>query len=255
MSRIVEYLLGLFPIGCLLVGVSIARLWRKQRAPRGLMVPLTIGYVLMVVVTLPVINYLALGTLEWSFLPLDRIPEEAGAIIVLSGSMDPPDGVRREATLSSDTLHRCISASQVYLRGRHRPVLVSGGRVEGEESGPSCAQLMSDLLIKLGVEPSDLVIESASLSTRENVVECRKKLESLGIAEVILVTEATQMRRALACFRQQGIAVVPAACHHRATGFRCSIWEFLPSPTAADGVKDVIHEWIGLAWYRLRGWL
>ena len=28
---------------------------------------------------------------------------------------------------------------------------------------------------------------------------------------------------------------------------------FLPSPTAADGISDSIHEWLGLAWYRLHG--
>jgi uncharacterized SAM-binding protein YcdF (DUF218 family) len=114
---------------------------------------------------------------------------------------------------------------------------------------------MRDMLIKLGVDASDLKTESSSRSTYENAVECRRLLERQGIRKILLVTEATHMRRAVLCFRKEGIEVVPAACHHRATDFEWSILNFLPSPSAADGIADSIHEWLGLAWYRLRGWI
>ena len=96
-------------------------------------------------------------------------------------------------------------------------------------------------------------IESTSRSTYENAVECRKLFERKGIRKIVLVTEATHMRRAALCFRKQGVEVVPAACHQRATEFKFSILNFLPSPNAADGISDSVHEWLGLAWYRLRG--
>ena len=114
-------------------------------------------------------------------------------------------------------------------------------------------QLMRDFLIKLGVDPSDLRVEANSRTTYENAVECRKLLERQGVRKILLVTEAWHMRRALLCFRKQGIEVVPAACHHFATDFDPSALNFLPSPGAADVFRDVWHEWLGLAWYRLFG--
>ncbi len=61
------------------------------------------------------------------------------------------------------------------------------------------------------------------------------------------------MPRALRCFRKQGIDPVPAACAHRAVDFRFELPAFLPSPGAMGDLTAVVHEWIGLAWYRARG--
>jgi uncharacterized SAM-binding protein YcdF (DUF218 family) len=255
MYNLIVHLLQPYTFAFLITGLAIVSLWRTHHASRGRLILLTIGFALMSVLNLPVVSYLALGSLEWQFPPLNELPDDAGAIVVLSGSSDPPDSVRIEATLGCDTYVRCIYAAEVYHRGGSRPLLISGGKPDGGSLGPSGAELMRDFLVKLGVDSSDSKIESNSRSTYENAVECRKLLDQLGIRKILLVTEATHMRRAALCFRKQGIEVVPAACHHRATDFEFSILNFLPSSTAADGLSDPIHEWLGLAWYRLRGML
>ena len=49
--------------------------------------------------------------------------------------------------------------------------------------------------------------------------------------------------------------VVAGACHHLATEFRWEVASFVPGPGAARNFMFALHEWLGLAWYRLRGWI
>ncbi len=121
------------------------------------------------------------------------------------------------------------------------------------ETGTSCAELMRDHFVRMGVGAARFWTELESRSTYENAVECRNLLGRLGIRKVILVTEAWHMRRALSCFEKQGVEVVPSPCHHRATEIGRSIFDFLPTPRSVPGSYDALHEWVGLAWYRLCG--
>src|SRR5271157_3109188 len=250
MYSVIVYLLKPYTLAYGITGVAIVSLWRKRQADKRLLLLLSFAFASMMILSLPAVSYLALSSLEWSFPPHRYFPADAEAIVVLSGSCEPPDGVRLETTVGSDTLHRCLHAAEVYHRGGPRTVLVSGGNVDPECSDPPCAQIMRDFLVKWGVDVSDLRMEPNSRSTYENAVECRKLLDRSGIRKIILVTEATHMARASLCFRRQGIEVVPAACHHRATHFDLTILDFLPSPHAADTCSEVFHEWLGLAWYR-----
>jgi uncharacterized SAM-binding protein YcdF (DUF218 family) len=84
-------------------------------------------------------------------------------------------------------------------------------------------------------------------------METRRILERRQVRSVLLVTEGVHMFRSLRCFRKQGVEAVPAACHHRATQFRCRLGTFLPSPDAAQDCAAVFHEWMGVAWYWLTG--
>ena len=170
---------------------------------------------------------------------------------MLSGSYELPNAVEMRTVLGSDTILRCLCAADIYRRGKPTPVVVSGPGFELGGRTLSPTDQMSELLVKLGVHAEDVKLEARSRSSYENAVECRKLLDLLGIRKILLVTEATHMHRAALCFRKQGIEVLPAACHQRATDFQISILNFLPSPYAADGIADSIHEWLGLIWYRI----
>jgi uncharacterized SAM-binding protein YcdF (DUF218 family) len=114
---------------------------------------------------------------------------------------------------------------------------------------------MGDFLLSQGVERADLIVENAARTTYENALESRRLLERRRIREILLVTEAIHMPRAVRCFRRQGIVVTPSPCHHRATQFRWAVAAFLPHPGAAGSCVEAAHEWLGLAWYWLRGWI
>jgi uncharacterized SAM-binding protein YcdF (DUF218 family) len=114
---------------------------------------------------------------------------------------------------------------------------------------------MREFLLLQAVADHDLIVEDRSRTTHENAFECRKMLDDRGMSNVILVTDATHMYRALRAFRKQGIMAFPSACNHRATGFEWSAFDFLPSASAVQNHQRVMHEWIGCVWYWVNGYL
>ena len=112
---------------------------------------------------------------------------------------------------------------------------------------------MRGLLERLGVPANMISVEGASRSTYENALYGAEILRSQGISRIVLVVEAASMPRASACFRRQGIEVEPAPSEFREwDGWR---GEWLPTWQAIRDNEIILHEVLGIAWYRLRGWI
>ncbi len=251
-----EFLVALlrpFPLLFLILAGVIVNLWRRRRETRGRLVLLTLPYVGLALVSTPAVAHLALGTLEWQYPPLGGRPPDARGIIVLAAGLHPPDNIRARAEMDEDTVARCLYAAELYHKGPACPVVVSGGKVDPETPGPACAAVMADFLRQLGVPAADLIVEDASRTTFENAVECGKLLRARRIDKALLVADAVDLFRAEKCFHKQGVAVIPAGCHYRATEFHPSVGAFVPSPGAARSCQRVWHEWLGTAWYWLKG--
>jgi len=77
-------------------------------------------------------------------------------------------------------------------------------------------------------------------------------LAARHIDRIVLVTAPTHMRRSLATFRALGIAAVPSASRlrtdHRVPG---SLWPDRESLVISD---NVVYDYVGWVYYRLRGW-
>jgi uncharacterized SAM-binding protein YcdF (DUF218 family) len=69
----------------------------------------------------------------------------------------------------------------------------------------------------------------------------------------VLVVDARSMPRAYACLRRTGLEVIPAPCGF--TDAPSSVEDWLPSWRAIRKNDLTLHELLGLAWYKLRGWL
>jgi uncharacterized SAM-binding protein YcdF (DUF218 family) len=253
MYELVTTLLQPFTVVYLLVGAATVNFWRKPRQKRGRLLLLTVAFIGLTLSCSPAVAYLAVGSLEWQYPPADELPAEAQAIVVLSAGMRPADGPRVRPELDEDSLQRCLHAAHLYRQRPGCTVVVSGGNAEANDSGPSCARVMRDFLVQLGVKAGDIVMEEASTTTYENAVECAKLLKQRRIDNAVLVTDAVDMYRALRCFRKQGLELTPAPCHYRATDLDTSFYVLLPSPGATLRCHRAWHEWLGTAWYWLHG--
>jgi uncharacterized SAM-binding protein YcdF (DUF218 family) len=131
--------------------------------------------------------------------------------------------------------------------------MLIGGMGHRSDAVPPLAEVMRDFLTTQGVRPEDLIVESSSRTTYENAVNSAGLLNDRDIRRVVLVTDAAHLRRAVACFRKQGLDVVPCGCHYRALGRNGGPADYLPDPSAAAGVEEATHEWFGLALYWLTG--
>jgi uncharacterized SAM-binding protein YcdF (DUF218 family) len=242
-----------FAVLYLAVAILLALQWRKRNATRRELRWLTLAFVPLTLLCLPVTAYFAIGSLEWPYPAQTERPPEA-AIVVLSGWAFRPDGVRDQCLLGLDSQFRCLRAVELYRKTGPCPVYVTGGKVKPDDLGPTLARLMRDYLVEQGIAPADIVMEEESRNTFENARFSSKLLRAAGIREIVLVTTASHLPRAVRCFEATGLQVIPAGCEYQAANFNWAVVTFLPSPDGAAGVHRAFHEWVGIGLYWLRGY-
>jgi uncharacterized SAM-binding protein YcdF (DUF218 family) len=188
-----------------------------------------------------------------SWYPATRFPDgDAGAIVVLGGSVHAIDVSQPEALPLYDTYVRCRHAAWLYRNWKALPVVASGG----ETSGPTrlvIADVMRQTLIEAGVPDAMIWTEGRSRSTYENALFTSRLLREKGIHRIALVTEGHHLPRSIQCFRKQGIDAAPAGCDYRHLAFNGRWQQFFPSAQMIHNNEDTLHEWAGLAWYRVSG--
>jgi uncharacterized SAM-binding protein YcdF (DUF218 family) len=168
----------------------------------------------------------------------------AQAIVVPGAGVDRGSSSRPFPVVGSNTYGRCLMAAWLYRNGVRKPVVVSGF---GE------APAMAAMLQNEGVAPSDLWPENSSHSTRENAVASAAMLRARGISRIVVVSEARVMTRARGVFEKLGFQVVPAVWSH--FDFPETARDFIPGWRGLRENEITLHETVGLAWYRLRGWI
>ena len=240
------YIAPIVPLAVLTLMVGSLALWR-QRWKIGQWA-VTIGTVVIFLWSWPPVTTLLAGTLEWRY-PRHHLPSKnMQAIVVLSSNFNAPEPPFPRTIPGFGTYLRCRCASWLHQNGWMLPVVVTGGRV-GDRV---IAAVMKETLIKEGVPSSDIWSEEESSSTYENALYTARLLLPRGIRKVVLVTETYHMLRAELCFRKLGFEVAPAPCGSTVFDGR-DLEDWLPNAAAIRKNDAVFHEWVGLAWYALRG--
>ena len=177
--------------------------------------------------------------------PLEPRPQ---AIVVLSSGASPPLNERPYPLLDDETFGRCEHAASLFRQWPGTPVLTSGG---GNEK-LLLAAVMKDYVRRAGVPEELIWIERRSGSTQGSAYHCAALLRERSISRVALVVEAQSMPRAAACFRKQGIEVIPAPSRFRRLG---KPWdaEILPRWKSIRRNETMLHEVLGLVYYKLQG--
>jgi uncharacterized SAM-binding protein YcdF (DUF218 family) len=186
------------------------------------------------------VSWVSLGTLEWWYHAYPGpAGQEAGAIVVLSGG---------------DVRVRYEHAARLYGEKR-LPVLASVGRGDSPVAAAHCAALARRILHEAGVPESMIWIEARSANTYEDAKYAAEALHRKGVRKVLLVTEAYHTLRANLCFRKQGLDVAPAPCGRRSAILVSAPSDLLPRKKFVRENLDALHEWAGIAWYFLKGYV
>jgi uncharacterized SAM-binding protein YcdF (DUF218 family) len=199
----------------------------------------------------PPVAWLSVAGLEKSF-PFTPVPAgDADAIVALAGNFYATNWSQPEAEPGFTTYLRTAHAAWLFHHWKPLPIVVSGGT--GQAGDPTIADLMRRQLIEEGVPDSMITVENHSQTTYENATGVARILLPQGLRRIVLVTEAFHMPRAERCFRKQGFDVVRAACCYVTAEQRSFRDMLLPGQWAIHVNSDAIHEWVGLAWYKIRG--
>jgi uncharacterized SAM-binding protein YcdF (DUF218 family) len=178
-------------------------------------------------------------------------PATAEAIVVLSSAVSAAHFERPYPLADHATYERCMYAAWLYHNWKPLPVLACGGADNG--GGQPASNAMRQILEQAGVPETMIWTEERSHSTHENALYGSEILRRYKIGRIALVVDAQSMFRAEACFRKEGMVVAPAPCAFREFGSLGR--ELIPSWEAIARNEGTLHEILGLAWYRLHGWI
>jgi uncharacterized SAM-binding protein YcdF (DUF218 family) len=169
--------------------------------------------------------------------------EMADAIVVLGGSVIPPDAPGRLVDLAGGA-DRVWHASRLYKAGKAPLILLSGGS-DPAYSVMSEAQAMQVFLRDLGVPDSAMLLEQESRNTRQNAENSARKLHQRGLHRILLVTSALHMERALREFESQGLDVIPAVTDREAGDPPPIPWRYLPDAESLAASARALKELVG----------
>jgi len=230
----------------MLLGLSL-----KKRYPRSGTTLFSAGFTLLILASLPVIANFTSHRLEREA-PLaasELTHPTAEAIVVLGGGRIRNSPEYGHDIASSSALLRLHYAAYLH-RHTGLPILLTGGNVFNTID--SEASLMREVLEKELSTPVRWV-EEQSRNTWENALFSQAMLQKEGIERVYVVTEARHMLRSRIAFESNGLKPIPAP-----TGFtpketdRPILLQWIPGAGALGANRSVMHELLGILWYKLR---
>lgn len=252
MALFISELLSVFGLVVALLA-AVLRLRRREpiRTVRRILLLVAVGYLLLSVhaVSAGIGRLLVTG-----YRPFSATDVESGrTVIVLLGAGERAisdwDG-HRLTVIGRVGASRAFEAARVYRLLPDAWIISSGG---SRPPSPSSAAAMQELLVRLAIPASRILLEERSASTREEAVLIAPMLAQLRAEHVVLVTSDVHMRRALGVFRAVGVPAVPAIARDPSVPLH---WldRYLPSNIGLATGDSVVHELIGLGYYAARGW-
>jgi uncharacterized SAM-binding protein YcdF (DUF218 family) len=237
----------------LLAGVVFIR---RKRAYRVFLVA---AFLLYAVAGNPWVSGWLVKSLEWRYLTEGEIPE-ADTIVALSGGIEAKTYPRQTIEVGG-AADRVLYAGWLFRRKKAPLIIVTGGIVPGSTRERSHAEDMRAVLEMVGIPPEAVIMEKNARNTYEHARECKKIFEKMDLRKILLVTSALHMPRAVGVFQKAGVDVVPAPTDFSVTRkegktpLLRSIFGLIPTAANLLATRAAMHEYIGLAYYRVRGWI
>lgn len=175
--------------------------------------------------------------------------------IVLGGYVDR--GVRPQDRMhftSSNT--RLMTSIELYHKGIIKKLLLSGGAF-GATKEQSEAYKVYHFLLTLGIPKEHIIVEYASLNTRENADFSKKLIDKdYSNASLLLITSAWHMRRAKGCFKKVGLTVDTFSTDpFDGKILTAPYYYFFPNASILEAWRVLTKEWFGLLFYKILGYI
>jgi len=243
------------PIG-IVIELSVVALLFLLYGKRKASAAFLIGALLVLwVSSMPIVAETLYGKLEKDFPPaaLADIPISK-CIVLLGGAVGPALSPRVDVEMM-EAVDRVHKAAQLYRAGKGELLIVSGGNQPWSPFEQPEAESIQTLLLEWGVPVSAIVLDGASRNTRENAVNSRALLDTLGCNRPLLVTSAAHMVRSVTAFEKLGVDVFAVSADVRVIRkSTVTVLDFLPDAAALLMTTDAVREWLGRRVYEWRGW-
>jgi uncharacterized SAM-binding protein YcdF (DUF218 family) len=195
--------------------------------------------------------------LVWGYRPLNAsdVPPGRRVIVVLgSGSFTTRNWEgEKYTTVDYGAAERVLEAARVYRLVGAEAVISSGGSPQRDDPDEPTGVAMRNALIELGIPAARVLIEIDSRNTHDESLIVASMVKTIGAEQIVLVTSARHMRRSVGTFKAAGLAVIPAIARNSMVD---QPWteRWLPRDIGLWETREVVHEYLGLAAYLVRGW-
>ena len=150
---------------------------------------------------------------------------------------------------------RLTESIRLYRKGRVKKLFISGDASASDPDHPEAKRVFLQYMQDMGVKAEDIVIDDLSKNTREGALRTPLFLGANYKGEnSLLVTSAVHMRRAMACYRKAGMNPIPYAVLPPVP-YQFKITNFGIGSMNLEKWSLLIHELIGMALYRLMGYV
>lgn len=234
----------------ILLVLGAALLWtRWRRTGRWLCAgAVTLG---MVMAVLPLGQWLRVS-LENRFPLLTTTPERVDGIVVLGGVLNQFITKARGRAAIGGAIERLTAFAELAGRYPDAKLVFSGGSGDPFRRELKESHYVGPVLERLGLEAGRVIYEDRSRNTAENAEFSRDIARPQPGETWLLITSAFHMPRAVGSFRRAGWNVVPYPVDYTTDGD----YQTMPPGGFSAGLislESALHEWIGLALYRLTG--
>ena len=251
LSKLATQLVTPLDLALLLAALGVGLAFRgRARVGAALVAVAALG---LWAASVPVVAVPLMHDLESRF--AEVAPEDApmaGAIVLLGGGLRPYDPARRLTPQMNAAGDRLLEAARLYRAGKAPLVIATGAAsAEGGSELPQ-AEAAARLLVEAGVPREAIVGEPRSRTTWEDARYVKELLDARGIGDVLLVTSALHMPRALAAFERFGVRAIPVPSDFEADAAHPGSSGWLPDVTSLDMTTNVLEEYEGTLVYALR---
>jgi uncharacterized SAM-binding protein YcdF (DUF218 family) len=233
-----------------MLSLGSALLWTRWRSIGAYLTSLS-AILFVVLLVLPLGAWLV-KPLEDAF-PRPAWPARVDGILVLGGGMDPDIVASRHAPSEDATEGRLVGAFELARRYPNARVVFAGGSgaIFGDRVPEATAARQA--FAALGITQSRIIYESRSTDTWENLIFARDLVRPRAGETWVLATSASQMPRAMSVAGRIGWRLTPWPTDYATPKDVRSIWPGFDLAGNLGMLDMALHEWVGIAVYRLTG--
>ena len=248
LSKFLNWLV--YPLSLLFLGLFVVLVFYRRRYTRwGLACILLLLYGMSTAITVkPLMRWLEGPHLT------PELRQHYDVAIVLTGMV----ALRRSRPGHlefNDHVERILEGISLVKRGIADKLFIVGGSGDPFNRRLSEARVLRTFALEFGLRDEQVFVEEVSRNTYESAVNAAQIIQAGHYRQLVLITSAAHMYRAVAAFHKQGLFPEPYPVDFQTNGEGIDLFDFIPSVRALDVMTYVIHELVGLVTYRLQGYI
>ena len=237
----------LMPINIILLLLLFALIFHKQRPKTSFKLLMLATFILLIATLSPIADKF-MAPIENNFEPFSRSAKPVDYIVVLGCGHTTDYALPATSQLKTCSLQRLVEAIRISKLHPEARLIMSG--YSGTDSVPNAVKMRQAAML-LGIKDKKIITESFPKDTEEEAVLIAPRV--IG-TNVVLITNANHMPRAINYFQRQGVNPIAAPTGYWVKDIEGDKpWQYyLPSANKLSQTTAVWYETLGriVQWFK-----